>query len=85
MCLIFDILDTSLESCSKVLLLPNKSKTAKLLDMFLILKTRRPVQIACQKARFNVIYLTLVIEPAIDLCFVLLKYTISLEIINTYL
>ncbi len=85
MCLIFDVLDTLLESCSKALLSPNKSGTAELPDVPSILETRSRVQIACPEARrFSTIYSASVVEPATDLCFVLLKHTSPTEIVNTY-
>lgn len=41
MCLIFDILNTSLNSCNKALLLLNKSKIAEFEEMPSILEIKR--------------------------------------------
>lgn len=84
MYLIFDILDIPLKGCTETLLSPNKISIAKLVEVFLILATRRWVQLACQEAKFNVIYSVSVIELAIELFFVLWKHIVSLEMVNIY-
>ena len=43
MCLIFNMLDTFFESYSEALLSPNKSETAKFVEVSLILETRQQV------------------------------------------
>lgn len=84
MCLIFDALETPFESCNKALLSPNGSGTADSSGAPSILETRRRVQIACREAKLSAIYSASVVEPATDLCFVLLRQTAPPRIVNTY-
>lgn len=83
-CLIFNILDTLLANCKEALLSLNRREIAEFVGVPLILEMRCQVQIAYQKAKLNTIYSVSVIELATNLCFVLLKYTTPLKIVNTY-
>lgn len=82
--MIFDVLDTPLESCSEALLSPNRSGIAEFVGVSSILETRRRVQITYQEAKLNATYSASVVEPATDLCFVLLKHTAPPKIVNIY-
>ena len=80
MCLIFDVFKTLFESDREALLSPNKSGTANSSGVPSIIDTARRVQITCREARLYAIYSASVVDPATDLCFVLLKHTAPLII-----
>lgn len=84
MCLIFDVLETLFESCNKALLSPNRSGTTEFSGVPSILETSRQVQIAYREIKLSAIYLASVVEPATNLCSVLLKQTALPGIVNTY-
>lgn len=65
------------------MLSPNRSGIAEFVGLPSILETRRQVEIAFWEAKLYTIYSDSVVKLSTNLYFVLIKYTASLEIVNT--